>query len=1399
MSEPGPARDRPAAPPRRWAASFVRAADVLGSVWFGVTLMVLLFVYGWLGSAGTAPFYEWFVRQTFEKTEMEWFAWWPLQVLVALLGLSLVLVTVRKIRPDLPNLGVWAVHLGVLVLLLGALVYFGRKLEGDVLVIRRTATLAAGGAPVELPLQAGAATVVPAGDGRSYDVQVSDLNPAYTLLTGPDAGQQTFAAQLLVQPRGADGRPAADPFVRQVLVGYPQFTEDVLPGRGRAVNALGRPLVDETLQVTLRYAPAERMFLANRAALHVRAAGSAAWAELPLRDLPRYREVVPSPDDVWTAPGEALPAPAELTLEPAAEPGGAPLPDGLRVRVTGFLPFAVLQERVEPSHAPPGGGDGGGDPPLVRASIELGDQVFTPTLLADDPRHGGTTLGDDLFDVRFRWLSDPAELARWLHPPTPTVVLRVPALSLERVVTLSELMAGPVELPGAGYTVEGLRVVPKWAVAGAGAVGTAGGRAPDAALTSMVLVRVRGPQQTFVRAVVTPQLELSRDLDESGQSHPGLLDEELEVVVRDLPWPGMTLVAGPVGLHVLMHNLAGEVRHGEARLGEPLPFFDGEAQVTFLEVAPSSRRIVKPALIPPAQRDLKAGQLYSLVQVEVSSRDAVRRGWLPYSHYAHPSRMGYHPQRLDLPGAPPLEVVYSRETVALPAPVVLEDFRLETYPGRERERDYISRVRFGAADGTWSEPHEVRSNQPTEHAGWWYFQATWDPPDPQAGYGGMSFTGLGVGNRHGVGVMLLGALLTVLGTLWAFYVKPFLLRARLRRLRAAGTGGEPADTPDERESQARPTRRRHAVFGAVLLLTLLALGAQAAAAERTIPLSVDRGFAAALDLRAFRLLAVQDEGRLKTVDSLARETVKAVNASPEARAVDPVLLYLDLAFAPEHHSAAAGIYVRKKVLVQQLVRMLQGRVPAAQRTGALADAELARIEETGFVSPAFLDHPDVRAVLAILDRDLQRTSKQVQELRLARQLANPGVLQGILRLVPPPGGDPLDAWFPPAAAANGGVPGLAPETGQRIGAAWDALARAWRGRDAGAANAALATLAETLPPVAPALYPSPERLSWEHWYYRSGKLTITWVVYLAALPFLLMTIVYGFRWARWTGLAIFGAGFALHTFSIGLRWYLAGRIPNANMFEAIVASAWFGGLLAVALELLLRRRPVRSIPALAAGTYAMTAMMVGHFLPVQLNSDIAPVMPVLDRTIWLYIHTNMVIASYALIFFAAVTALLYLVLRGGARFAAPAGRFGRLWTGPGGGGPPALLAAAGGGAGALILGRAFASGDARNAGLARTLDGATMVFLEVAFVLLWLGTILGAVWADVSWGRPWGWDPKEVFALNTWLVFLILVHVRLKVRDKALWTAALALAGCAVMLFNWIAVNFVIVGLHSYA
>jgi ABC-type transport system involved in cytochrome c biogenesis permease subunit len=97
------------------------------------------------------------------------------------------------------------------------------------------------------------------------------------------------------------------------------------------------------------------------------------------------------------------------------------------------------------------------------------------------------------------------------------------------------------------------------------------------------------------------------------------------------------------------------------------------------------------------------------------------------------------------------------------------------------------------------------------------------------------------------------------------------------------------------------------------------------------------------------------------------------------------------------------------------------------------------------------------------------------------------------------------------------------------------------------------------------------------------------------------------------------------------------------------------------------------------------------------------------------------------------------------------------------------------------------------------LDGVTMALMKLSFVMLWAGLVMGAIWADHSWGRPWGWDPKEVFALCTFIIFAVLVHVRLKVRDKGLWTAALAVVGAGVMLFNWIVINFYISGLHSYA
>jgi cytochrome c biogenesis factor len=89
--------------------------------------------------------------------------------------------------------------------------------------------------------------------------------------------------------------------------------------------------------------------------------------------------------------------------------------------------------------------------------------------------------------------------------------------------------------------------------------------------------------------------------------------------------------------------------------------------------------------------------------------------------------------------------------------------------------------------------------------------------------------------------------------------------------------------------------------------------------------------------------------------------------------------------------------------------------------------------------------------------------------------------------------------------------------------------------------------------------------------------------------------------------------------------------------------------------------------------------------------------------------------------------------------------------------------------------------------------------LQVGVVLIIAGTLLGAVWADKAWGRFWGWDPKEVWALVVILIYLIPLHLRLVGRVQATGLAAWSIYGFGSVIFSWYGVNFILgAGLHSY-
>lgn len=570
----------------------------------------------------------------------------------------------------------------------------------------------------------------------------------------------------------------------------------------------------------------------------------------------------------------------------------------------------------------------------------------------------------------------------------------------------------------------------------------------------------------------------------------------------------------------------------------------------------------------------------------------------------------------------------------------------------------------------------------------------------------------------------------------------------------------------------------------------LAIGLGLAALIATMVLSRGRSarddaepFARAVDLSPLDSAAVYHEGRLKSFDSFAHELVGIIGGPKAVGGHRADFAYLDLMMRPEVYEDRPTIHVKNKPMRRQLATALVS-------AGEADEAWAMGFVRSGLIEPSRLRGASAQRQLSLWSADLVKTAKHAEALRSALELLDPRTLARALAVVPPASGRRDEAWvalgelWSPGLGAIGGD-GASQRVDSALAArlrdAWTRAHQAWtRGQeaDAPAASAAIAEFASLLPSAAPSIYPARERLLLESWYFKAGHLTWGWLVYLVSAVLLLMSVVYRWERARLVGMGVFAAAFGLHTVALVWRWYVSGRWPNSNMFEAVTTSVWLGTVLAIGLEVWARRTALRNVFALCGAAASMCALMAAHFSP-KLTPSINNMMPIL-HDIWLYIHTNVIIASYALIAMAAVTGLLYL----GVRIAGAPAAYARV------GGAGTLMDAGGSSSRAGTRGRAA---------LAETFDGATMVLMELSFVMLWAGLVMGAIWADHSWGRPWGWDPKEVFALNTFLVFLILVHVRLKARDKGLWTALLAVAGCAVMLFNWIVINFVISGLHSYA
>ena len=236
---------------------------------------------------------------------------------------------------------------------------------------------------------------------------------------------------------------------------------------------------------------------------------------------------------------------------------------------------------------------------------------------------------------------------------------------------------------------------------------------------------------------------------------------------------------------------------------------------------------------------------------------------------------------------------------------------------------------------------------------------------------------------------------------------------------------------------------------------------------------------------------------------------------------------------------------------------------------------------------------------------------------------------------------------------------------------------------------------------------------------------------------------------RKTAYGLVALAFVVHTIGLIFRMYLEGRPPVTNLYSSAIFVGWGSVLLGLILERFYRD----SIGTVVASLVGFATLIIAHHL--SLGGDTMEMMrAVLDTNFWLATHVVMITTGYASMFVAGVIATVYIVR----------GFFTRSLT-------PTI---------------------------AKSLT--RMVYGIVCFATLFsfVGTILGGIWADQSWGRFWGWDPKENGALLIVLCCALTLHARWGglVRERGLM--ALAVWGNIVTSFSWFGVNMLGVGLHSY-
>ena len=291
-----------------------------------------------------------------------------------------------------------------------------------------------------------------------------------------------------------------------------------------------------------------------------------------------------------------------------------------------------------------------------------------------------------------------------------------------------------------------------------------------------------------------------------------------------------------------------------------------------------------------------------------------------------------------------------------------------------------------------------------------------------------------------------------------------------------------------------------------------------------------------------------------------------------------------------------------------------------------------------------------------------------------------------------------------------------------------------------------------------AVYPSKNKIDWEIRYNQWDPFNRLYRYFaLFGIVMLVLIVVQIMRQSKWLGYVIqafkwlMWVLFLIMTGALILRWYISGHAPWSNAYESVIYVSWATMFFGLAFG----RKSDLTIAATAFVTSIL--LWVAHLSWI--DPEIANLQPVLD-SYWLMIHVAVIVASYG-------PFTLGMIL------------------------------------GAVVLLLMILSNKRNEERMALNISELTIInemALTVGLVMLTIGNFLGGQWANESWGRYWGWDPKETWALISIMIYAFVIHSRLVPGLRGKWTFnVLSIFAYSSIMMTYFGVNFYLTGLHSYA